>query len=312
MSTVVESPAARAVLMVRPMGFHANSETAATNELQSVPNATAADVATACNEFDGVVTALTSVGVEVVAFDPPADVDAPDAVFPNNWISTHADGTVVLYPMFASNRRAERQPDLVVSQLRMHGFRIQRTLDLSSLENTGEFVEGTGSLVLDPLHRIAYVALSPRSTAQGVEKFCRLLNYEPCAFTATHASGSAIYHTNVMLSVGAELAIGCFESIRAQEERRRVLARLDSTGKQVLSLSEDQMLHFAANVLELRGKSGPVLAISTNAWSALDAPQRRTVERYLEPCIANVSTLERVGGGGVRCMLAEIHLPSER
>lgn len=300
------------MFVVRPLTFGRNAQTASTNALQAPGDIlTPGDRNRVDREFDRAVQQLTRAGIEVIEFDPPREVATPDAVFPNNWVSTHADGTVVLYPMMAPNRRLERQPALLESLSRDFHFHISRIVDLSWLENDHEYVEGTGSMVFDHAQRIAYAALSPRTTPRAVECAAQALGQEACVFSATHASGAAVYHTNVMLSVGSSIAVGCFEMIRAAHERNHVLRRLESGGRPIVTLSEAQAGHFAANALELKSPSGPLLALSMRAWNALEPDQRRTIERHVLVLPVDVSTIEHVGGGGIRCMLAEIFLPRE-
>lgn len=304
------------VLMVRPTAFHGNPQTAATNLLQQ-PAALPHDelLATAQREFDGAVAALSRAGIDVLVLEPPSGPpkgpSLPDALFPNNWFSTHADGTLVLYPMLAENRRLERRPDLARLLTERFGLQVARTIDLSDLERAGQFVEGTGSLVLDRTEGIAYAGLSPRSTAPAIHAACEALGMEACSFVATHASGAPIYHTNVMMSVGSQVAIVCLETIRDADQRAIVIDRLQATGKALVVIDEAQMHAFCGNVLELASPAGPLLAVSVRAWRAFDAEQRRTLEQHLSIWPIAVDTIEQVGGGGIRCMLAEIHLPTK-
>lgn len=304
---------ARAVLMIRPTVFHSNPQTSTTNLLQPGMSAVAADgdwLEAALREFDSVVKTLSDAGIDVVALDAPASVKSPDAVFPNNWLSTHADGTAVLYPMMAANRRTERHRSIVGALDGRFGYAVQQIVDLSHLEKRGEYVEGTGSLVLDRAHHVAYVALSPRSTVHAVHAACEALGMRECAFVATHAAGSAIYHTNVMLALGTEVAVCCLDVIRNREQRERVREQLETSGRILMPISEAQMMSFGANVLELRTPSGPLLAVSARAWACYEPQQRRLLESRFAVNPVALDTIERVGGGGLRCMLAEIHLPA--
>lgn len=301
---------AAAVLMVRPAHLFVDPETAQSNLLQTPGLAADRDtLARARAEFDRLAQALELAGVRVCVLPAPAEPVLPDAVFPNNWISTHEDGTVVLYPMLAARRRLERDPRVLEALRREFGFGIARTVDLSYLEARGEFVEGTGSLVLDHRSRLAYAALSPRTTRGAVDAACAALGFRAIVFHARHGAGPAIYHTNVMLAIGTEIAVGCFEAIRDPQERERVLSSLRGSGRTPVTLTEAQMLAFAANCLELDARGQPLLVLSTRAWTALDGAQRRTLERAAGICSAAVDTIESVGGGSVRCMLAEIFLP---
>jgi len=304
---------ARAVLMVRPSVFHSNPQTSITNLLQPRVSADAAHsdlLEAALREFDGVVRALSDAGIDVVVMDPPASVKSPDAVFPNNWLSTHADGTAVLYPLMAANRRTERHRSIVDALDARFGYAVHQLVDLSHLEKRGEYVEGTGSLVLDRAHHVAYVALSPRSTAHAVHTACETLGMRECAFVATHSAGSAIYHTNVMLALGTEVAVCCLDVIRNPQQRTRVREQLEASSRMVMPISESQMMSFGANVLELRSASGPLLAVSARAWACYEPAQRRVLESRFAVNPVALDTIERVGGGGLRCMLAEIHLPA--
>jgi hypothetical protein len=243
-----------------------------------------------------------------VAADTASPVK-PDAVFPNNWVSFHPDGTVVLYPMLAPNRRAERREELVAQVTREGAFRISRTVDLSYREEQGKFLEGTGSMVLDRAWRVAYACLSPRTDLDVLGEFAQQLDYELVTFEAFDAAGSAVYHTNVVMAVGARLAVVCGEAIAQADHRAAVLAKLHATGHEVIDISLRQMHDFGANLLELAPPMGSVITLSTTAWQAFSAAQRRVLEAHGAIVAVEIQTIERFGGGGVRCMLAEIHLP---
>jgi hypothetical protein len=263
-------------------------------------------------EFDGVVAALGAAGVEVILADDTPLPEKPDAVFPNNWVSFHADGSVVLYPMLAPNRRLERRPELVARVLAEGRFGHTRTLDLSRHEAAGRFLEGTGSLVLDRSARIAYACLSPRTDPGVLGEFAAEFGFAAVPFAAADAAGRSIYHTNVMMALGTRFAVLCVAAIADPRERARVLAALEATGHEVVAISHAQMTQFAGNVLELDSPGGKRLAISAGAWSVLDPAQRARLTAHAEPIVVDVATIERLGGGGVRCMLAEIHLPRHR
>jgi hypothetical protein len=304
-----DSQCARAVLMVRPAAFGFNPETAPTNAFQDsvavVPEAAAA----ALREFDAAAAALDRAGIEVlVGRDTPVP-HKPDAIFPNNWVSFHADGTVVLYPMLAANRRLERRDALVHQVAEQGSYRITRTVDLSGHERQARFLEGTGSLVLDRPGRIAYAALSPRTDLEVLADFARQLDYEICAFEAFDSAGLAIYHTNVLLAVGPRVAILCAEAVANPDQRSAVRVRLAASGHEVIEISRGQMQQFAGNVLVLAAPAGDVIAMSTTAWGAFTDAQRRTLGRHGTVLTVEIPTIERLGGGGMRCMLAEIHLP---
>ena len=308
-SAIPEAQTTATVLMVRPGVFYANPETARSNAFQQPGGqADPALLRAALHEFDSAVARLADAGVEVLEAAAPQG-DLPDALFPNNWFSTHADGTLALYPMESLKRRAERQPGPVQALLHHHGFTIRRVLDLTSLEASGQMVEGTGSLVLDRVARVAWACRSGRTHPAGVATACEALGYLPRVFSATDAAGRPIYHTNVMLSIGSGLAMVCAEAVQDPGERGMLLDALTDSGRRLVELSQSQVAGFAGNALELRGHDGPLLALSSRAWACLTLTQRRAIESAAEPLPVDVTTIERVGGGGIRCMLAEIHLP---
>jgi hypothetical protein len=302
---------ARCVLMVRPASFYANPETLVTNAFQHTVAAPAADTLAAAQvEFDGAATALADAGVQVVVAEAEAAADTPDALYPNNWFSTHADGRVLLYPMAVPSRRRERRPELLRSLAARHGWRIGRIVDLTALEAEGLYVEGTGSLVLDRAAGLAYAALSPRTHAPAVAAACRELGLEAVTFHAYDLEGREVYHTNVLMSVGPSLVVLASTLVQPGGDLARVFDALERSGKQLLDITAEQVGHFAGNVLFLDGgAAGPLCALSQRAWRSLTRPQRRLLERHAEPVACAVDTIEHVGGGGIRCMLAEIFLP---
>jgi hypothetical protein len=297
--------------MMRPATFYSNPETSATNAYQNVADADPdATLAAARGEFDAAVATLKSAGVEVIVVDADARADTPDAIFPNNWFSTHADGRIVLYPMATPGRRRERRRDLFELLVSHHGFRTTSTLDLTNLEDRGLIVEGTGSFVFDHDARLAYAALSPRTHIQAVGIACQELGYEPIVFRAHDSHGQEIYHTNVMMSVGPTLAVLASSFVKPGADMRGVFDALERTNKALLDISADQVTDFAGNVLFVDSAAGPSVVLSQRAWKSLAAPQRRILERHALPVLCGVETIEHVGGGGIRCMLAEIFLPS--
>ena len=301
------------VMMVRPASFYANPETQATNSFQNALAAAPADTLIAAQrEFDAAVEALLDAGIQVAVADAEAAAETPDALYPNNWFSTHADGSVVLYPMYTSNRRRERRPELLRELAERHRWKITRITDLSHLEEQGLIVEGTGSLVLDREARVAYAALSPRTQPQAVEIACRELGYGSVPFHAHDSAGREIYHTNVLMSVGPTLAVLASTLVKPGADLRRVFDALEQTGKTLLDISEAQVAEFAGNALFLESPSGPRVAISRRAWKSLTRAQRQLIEQHSEPVLCGVETIEHVGGGGIRCMLAEIFLPALR
>jgi hypothetical protein len=307
---------AEAVLLVRPAAFAYNRETAASNVFQQSHEAIDLAVAAAA-ELDQAAAAIAAAGVTVCVAEDSLEPLKPDAVFPNNWISWHRDGTVVLYPMLAINRRAERRADVIELVARSTGFQRQRLLDLSHYEDEGRFLEGTGSLVLDHVRRLAFACRSARTDESLVIEWARLMGYEPIVFDARTARGAPIYHTNVMLAIGSRSIVVCAEAI-VPGDRAQVLERLEGVQRQVLAIRYATMHAFGANILELsamppRGQPISVLAVSQTAANALrsegDAWARLVdgVDRVLE---LSAPTIEQIGGGGVRCMLAEVPAPA--
>jgi hypothetical protein len=307
---------AEAVLMVRPASFGYNPETASTNTLQRPPaSAGGAEAALARNEHQALAAALASEGVEVCLVEDTPEPVKPDAAFPNNWVSFHEDGTVVLYPMQAPSRRRERREDIIDAVAARLGFKVSRILDLTSHEAQNRYLEGTGSLVLDHIERTAYACLSPRTHAAVVEEWCRELGYEPMIFGAADRGGVPLYHTNVLLCIGEKLAVVGTEAIVAAD-RERVLERLRGTGRELIELGHRAIERFAGNMLELGtwdealGDSR-VLVMSDAARHALDPEAFARLSACTDQVLAvPVPTIERLGGGGVRCMLAEVFLPT--
>jgi hypothetical protein len=308
----MEMQAAADVLMIRPVRFAGNIQTEASNRFQSRDRSLTADraQAAAAAEFDGLADRLRKAGVTVHTVDDTEEPHTPDSIFPNNWVSFHADGTVVLYPMLAPNRRLERRDDVLAALSAVHGFRIARVVDLTPHERGDRFLEGTGSLVLDRVHRVAYACVSPRTDLDVLGDFAQQLDYDVVAFEARDAQGAAIYHTNVLMCIGARFAAVCLESIREQE-RAGVLDALRATGHVVLDLTLPQMGEFAGNMLELKSAGGDVIvAMSSRAHAALTPPQLDLLREHAGAVVdAPIPTIETLGGGSVRCMLAEIHLP---
>jgi hypothetical protein len=307
-----EPQSAGAVLMVRPARFAFNPQTAASNTFQSpsqLQSGVSAAEKSALREFDGLAGKLVHAGVAVIAAEDTPSPVKPDAVFPNNWVSFHRDGTVVLYPMLAVNRRWERREELIQQVTRDGGFRITQTVDLSYREEQGKYLEGTGSLVLDRAERVAYAALSPRTDLDVLGEFAQQLDYDLVTFDAFDPGGKPVYHTNVLMAVGSRFAVLCGEAITDRGHRGAVTEKLRATGHEVLEISMSQMTRFAGNILELAPASGTVIAMSTTAWNSLDPAQRRVLEGHGSVVAADIPVIEELGGGGVRCMLAEIHLP---
>lgn len=306
-----ESQLAGAVLMIRPVRFYSNPLTAASNRFQGRTELSAEEQQRAAlNEFEGLASALEHAGIEVVVVDDTEEPPTPDAIFPNNWVSFHSDGTVVLYPMEAVNRRTERRRDIIDRLAERYGFHVKRIIDLSPHEKYGHYLEGTGSLVLDRVNRIAYACLSSRTHLDALGDFAQRLDYEIVAFDAVDRNGDAIYHTNVLMNVGEEVAVICLEAIPREDQRKAVLESLEKSGHRVVDLSYDQLEAFAGNMLELRSASGSrVLAMSGQARNSLTAEQLQVIEADAAIVSAPIDRIEASAGGSVRCMLAEIHLP---
>ena len=304
-----EAQTAAAVLMVRPARFGYNEQTAASNEFQRrIGEDDSTTQRQALAEFDALTATLRAAGVQVIVAEDTPEPAKPDAVFPNNWVSFHADGTVVLYPMLAPNRRLECREEIIEQVRREGGFRIGRRVDLRAHECERRFLEGTGSLILDRPARQAYACLSPRTDLNVLGEFAQLLDYTLVTFDAAGPGAIPVYHTNVLMALGREFAVLCTEALPDAAQRAAVLSLLRASGRELLELSTRQMERFAGNLLELRGYE-PLIALSASAWEALDEPQRALLARHGQVLPARIPTIERLGGGSVRCMLAEIHLP---
>jgi hypothetical protein len=316
MATSVEASTqcAERVLLVRPARFGYNRETAATNRFQQAMAQSSDTAARARSEFAALAAGIENAGVTVCVVDDTAEPAKPDAVFPNNWVSFHRDGTVVVYPMQTPKRRAERRMDVLQAvETRLH-FKRRRLLDLRDHEQGGRMLEGTGSLVLDHVQKIAYACRSPRTDESLVREWSKLMNYEPLPFDAHGTDGTPLYHTNVMLSIGSHYAVVCAEAI-AEQDRERVLQRLHGSQREVIEITMQAMSGFAGNILELSGRDASggvqsVLLLSEQARSALRGADSLDWDR-LSGCVdavvaVAVPTIESVGGGSVRCMLAEV------
>jgi hypothetical protein len=305
---------AQSVLLVRPAHFGYNPQTAASNRFQTAAAQPPDPAGRARIEFDAMKSALEDAGVGVCAVDDTSEPAKPDAVFPNNWVSFHRDGTIVLYPMQAPNRRAERSMQIIEAVESQLGFKRRRLLDLRRHENEGRMLEGTGSLVLDHVHRIAYAARSARTDESLVREWSAQMNYQPLLFDAHGADGTPVYHTNVLLSIGARWSVVCTEAI-VEADRERVLQRLHDSEREVIEISMPAMAGFAGNILELSGSDAGggaygVLLLSEQARLALQQPDSLDWDR-LSGCVDQVvaiavPTIESIGGGSVRCMLAEV------
>jgi hypothetical protein len=301
------------ILMIRPVAFRMNEQTAVNNYYQKVLDNLLPDTvnAKAQQEFDAFVEKLRGVGVNVIVVDSTEDPDTPDSVFPNNWVSFHENGDVALYPMFAENRRLERRED-ILDLLEDNGFHIENIVDYTSAEEDGVYLEGTGSLVLDRANHKAYCALSPRADEELVIEYCEDFEMTPVIFEAFQTVGGErmhIYHTNVMMCVGETFAVICADCIDDKKERKMVLDNLRQDGKEIVLLTEAQLNHFAGNMLQVNGANGKsYLVMSNAARQVLNADQVAKIEKHAEILSANLDTIEACGGGSARCMMAEIFL----
>lgn len=307
----MESQLASTVLMIRPVRFESNPQTAASNRFQGRSESSAeAQNASALAEFDALVDALRNHGIDVVVVDDTDEPHTPDSVFPNNWVSFHGDGRVVLYPMEAENRRTERRMDIIESLDDDPGYLISEVIDLSHHELDGHYLEGTGSMVLDRINHVAYACLSSRTQLDPLGDFAQRMNYEVVAFDAVDRDGVPIYHTNVLMNVGEVLAVICDAAIPREDQRQAVVGRLRDSGRQVVLLSYDQLDAFAGNMLELRNNKGErLIAMSQQALDSLHDEQLAILRENAEIVAVPIDTIEASAGGSVRCMLAEIHLP---
>jgi len=297
-----------AVLLVRPASFGFHAEAAQSNAFARATQD--ADIAKRAEaEFDRLAHRLADARVEVAILDDSPDPTKPDAIFPNNWVSFHADGTMVLYPMATEARRLERNVEGLKVLLASSGFEVRRTVDLSFHERHGHFLEGTGSLILDRPRRRAYANLSPRTDPVAIADFDDRLDYSTFVFDARDRSGQPIYHTNVLLSLGTRFAVLCTDTVTP--EYRDILAgEIDRTDRILITVDYEQMRQFACNLIELRGRDGsPVIALSSVARRSFRPDQLRQLESFGELVDADIPTIETVGGGSVRCMIADIHLP---
>jgi len=302
------------ILMIRPINFRMNEQTAVNNYYQKVlDNILPSSVnAKAQREFDAYVEKLKSFGVQVVVISDEENTDTPDSIFPNNWISFHENGTVGLYPMFAKNRRLERRED-ILDKLEEEGFIIKTIIDYSDAEKHDVFLEGTGSLLLDRINRKAYCALSPRADEDLLLEFCEDFEYTPVIFSANQTVNSkreAIYHTNVMMCLAETFAVICLRSIDDKKERKNVLKHLKEDGKKVIEISEEQVDSFAGNMLQVRGKDNELfLVMSQAAHDSLTTSQIAQINNHCKIISSSLDTIEACGGGSARCMMAEVFLP---
>lgn len=298
------------ILMVRPAHFGYNEETADSNAFQrNDGDLTASQIRRkAIAEFDNFVHLLKASGVDVIVAEDSDNPIKTDAVFPNNWVTFHQDGTVITYPMFSPTRRLERRED-VLSDLGKK-FQVQKRVHLEEKEAQHQFLEGTGSMILDRVHRIAYACLSPRTDLNLLDEFCRITGFERVAFFAVDGQGKEIYHTNVMMALGETFVVICLETLQNMAEREHLLRKFNATNKEVIEITLNQMMAFAGNMLQVQNRSGDsILVMSEQAYNALTPMQIRRLNQHTNLLYAPLYTIEKYGGGSARCMMAEVFLP---
>nr|WP_229311052.1 arginine deiminase-related protein [Larkinella soli] len=297
--------------MIRPVRFAFNEQTAETNAFQDIKMATRTrDVAQedALREFDEMARQLQAAGVNVIVYEDTPEPFTPDSIFPNNWVSFHYSGTVVLYPMQAENRRPERRMDIIEDLGK--NFHVAKVLDLTHFEAEGKYLEGTGSMVLDRMKRVAYACLSPRTHPEVLAEFSRRTGYRVVTFSAVDASGMPVYHTNVVMCIGDVFAVICLAAIADPDERLMMRQALENSGKYIIDITPEQMANFAGNMLLVVGAKGrKILVMSTRAFESLTERQRDQLDDFAALMHFNLSAIEGNGGGSARCMMAEVHLP---
>jgi hypothetical protein len=310
----MNSQITKSILMIRPIQFRMNEQTAVNNYYQKVLGnlSPSAINSKAVQEFDAFVDKLRAVGIQVIVMSDTQEFDTPDSIFPNNWISFHNNGSIALYPMFAKNRRLERK-ESILEGVEKQGFLINSVQDYTNAEAASVFLEGTGSVILDRINRKAYCALSPRADEELFIEFCEDFDYFPVIFSAYQAVAEArkkIYHTNVMMCIGDRFAVVCLASIDDKKERKNVLMHLKQDGKQIIDISESQVHQFAGNMLQLKGSDEiPYLVMSQSAFDCLEPAQIKVLENHGSIISSPLPTIEACGGGSARCMMAEIFLP---
>lgn len=303
------------VLMVRPVQFRMNEQTSVNNYYQKVPENILSEVVNkmAVKEFDGMVRKLKKVGIQVIVVKDTKEFDTPDSIFPNNWISFHSNGTIGLYPMFAENRRLERK-ESVLEAVENQGFVVKNVVDYSGAEVDNLFLEGTGSILLDRVNNKAYCAISDRADEGLFIEFCEDFEYTPVVFSAfqtVNDKREKIYHTNVMMCIGDTFAVVCLASIDDKKQRKSLIKHLQDDGKKVIEISEDQVNHFAGNMLQLKGvEEASYLVMSQSALKSLRPAQVKLIESHTTILSCPLDTIESCGGGSARCMMAEVFLPT--
>lgn len=300
------------ILMIRPVAFRMNEETAVNNYFQKQIQIEEGDInSKAQAEFDAIVEKLRAIGVNVIVEEDLLDLDTPDSIFPNNWVSFHRNGIVGLFPMFAKNRRRERREE-IINRLEEEGFLVEGFMDYTSAEDTGVFLEGTGSILLDRVHHKAYCALSPRADEELFIEFCEDFEYDPVVFNANQTVDGErlpIYHTNVLMALAENFAVICLDAIDDRSEKKNVLEHLKQSGKEIIEITEAQMHQFAGNMLQVRGKDHKYMVMSTAALKSLTQEQISSIKKHCLILSSDLETVESCGGGSARCMMAEVFLP---
>ena len=303
------------VLMIRPVQFRLNEQTSVNNYYQKDLGNTRPEAVNkmAVKEFDGMVKKLKKVGIQVIVVKDTKEFDTPDSIFPNNWISFHANGTIGLYPMFAENRRLERK-ESVLEAVEAQGFVVKNVVDYTAAEADNLFLEGTGSILLDRVNNKAYCAISDRADEELFIEFCEDFEYTPVVFSAyqtVNDKREKIYHTNVMMCIGDRFAVVCLASIDDKKERKSLVKHLQDDGKKVIEISEEQVNNFAGNMLQLKGsEDASYLVMSESALNSLRPAQVQLIESYATIVSSPLDTIESCGGGSARCMMAEVFLPA--
>lgn len=296
------------LLMIRPASFGYNPQTAETNAFQSTDKISNAQQQ-ALHEFNLAVKTISDKGINLIVIDDTNLPVKPDAIFPNNWIYMHSDGRVFLFPMCAPNRRMERREDIIVTL--GEKFFVKELCSFAKYELGGSYLEGTGSVVFDHVSKIAYACVSPRTHLKILNEFAKNIGYKVISFTATDTKGAEIYHTNVMMSIGKKIAVICSDSITNEQEKKQVIESLNASGRSIINITLEQMNHFAGNVLEVENKNGESLMIlSQQAMNAFTDDQISELRKHTTLLPIQIPTIETLGGGSARCMLAEVFLPN--
>ncbi|OGJ51822.1 hypothetical protein A2307_05095 [Candidatus Peregrinibacteria bacterium RIFOXYB2_FULL_33_20] len=304
---------ARTVLMIRPVKFKLNQQTIATNDFQKKSKLTDANVQTrALQEFQNLAKKLQKSGIEVIEIIDTKIPEKPDSIFPNNWFTTHKNGEVILFPMLAENRRLERRLDIFETLSKNHNFQITSITDLSFYEQEYKFLEGTGSMVLDHKNKIIYATLSPRTHLKPLQTFAKKINHDYFIFETEYPTGKPVYHTNVVMATGQNSSIICLDLIKNNNQRQTIQKKLQSNHRKLINISIEQLGHFAGNMLQLQNKEGQLVwVMSQQAYKALHPDQIAKLSADSQIIYSDISTIENIGGGSARCMMAEIFLPKK-